>query len=661
MSDIYSYIIFWAETVNSKSPVQVSETNNYLGADISHSAITAIPTPTTVPTTTPTATHTPTERHFYVDDDFYPGIEDGTSEHPFNTIQKALEVADEDDVIHVAAGNYYERLIINKDNITLLGGYQASSPNEESCYYEDNVSWYRDPVSYPSIIDGGSTGICVAFYNVDYAIIDGFHITHGINGILCNESVPDILNNQIFQNGDPSDPNNYGAGIRLIGSSPVIKNNLIFNNNAGAEGGGIMIFSGSSPEILFNTIAHNSSVGNGSGIMIERDSCPIFSHNIIVSNNNNCGIYVQEVSCELTIEYNDVWDNGDDEYCGDIDDQTGDNGNISTDPLFYSGPCGNYYLENEDAGQSDTSPCVDEGGTSSEAVEQQIYMTRIDGVSDLDEVDIGYHCFDTVPPTIPVPFYVFPGDERITLRWLEAQQEDLIGYNIYRNSNSGEPLECAHLEMCGGSFQDEDRVNGVRYFYRVTSVDLALNESITTYEDNTRCTDKAPESPGVLSCESGNGYVKLSWPEVEGRVWYNLYRGNESGCYSLLETQITKTEYEDSDVENDLIYYYVVSAYESHKYESQWSSECIGRPMKYTATPTTTPSSSPTSSGEPTSTPTASATPTPSGIPDAPKMIPEPPFSCGSSNTVHWTDESPSGAVNYQAQASDTSDFRFSL
>jgi len=75
-----------------------------------------------------------------------------------------------------------------------------------------------------------------------------------------------------------------------------------------------------------------------------------------------------------------------------IQDWTGGGeGNTSDDPLFVSGPLGDYYLSCRAAGQAADSPCIDRGSGTAESLGLDKLTTRTDGVPDLGVVDMGYH------------------------------------------------------------------------------------------------------------------------------------------------------------------------------------------------------------------------------------------------------------------------------
>jgi len=63
-------------------------------------------------------------------------------------------------------------------------------------------------------------------------------------------------------------------------------------------------------------------------------------------------------------------------------------GNISDNPLFVTGPEGDYYLSQTAAGQTQQSPCVDAGNPDTHTY---LGTTRTDTVPDLGIIDMGYH------------------------------------------------------------------------------------------------------------------------------------------------------------------------------------------------------------------------------------------------------------------------------
>ena len=87
-------------------------------------------------------------------------------------------------------------------------------------------------------------------------------------------------------------------------------------------------------------------------------------------------------------------------------------GNIDSNPLFVSGPLGDYYLSQVAAGQVSDSPCVDMGSDTAANLGLDDVTTRSDGLSDEGIVDMGYHA--------PYALWIYSitrGSDDITIRW----------------------------------------------------------------------------------------------------------------------------------------------------------------------------------------------------------------------------------------------------
>ncbi|MCD6328271.1 hypothetical protein J7M28_12090 [bacterium] len=65
--------------------------------------------------------------------------------------------------------------------------------------------------------------------------------------------------------------------------------------------------------------------------------------------------------------------------------------NFDADPLFVTGPYGDYYLSQTAATQGEDSPCVDAGSMTAAEAGMDAMTTRTDGLPDWGVVDIGYH------------------------------------------------------------------------------------------------------------------------------------------------------------------------------------------------------------------------------------------------------------------------------
>jgi hypothetical protein len=172
-----------------------------------------------------------------------------------------------------------------------------------------------------------------------------------------------VLSNLIYDNTAQSGTWNYGAGVYINNDATVLNNTIVNNMCTGGNsqyGGGIHINDST------NTVGNNIVVGNSS----------TYGGGIASSNNGHA-----------TLLNNDVWNNTPQNYYN-INPGTND---ISVDPIFVTGPLGDYYLSQTAAGQPQNSPCIDYGFATAESLELHTFTTRTDSVYDEGIVDLGYH------------------------------------------------------------------------------------------------------------------------------------------------------------------------------------------------------------------------------------------------------------------------------
>ena len=166
----------------------------------------------------------------------------GLEEYPFQTIQKAIDEASENDTIYVYDGIFAESIDLGAKNIVI------QSVNGKENTFLDGQNFTSAVIQ----ITGGQT---------NQTIIDDFTIRNGNNS-------------------------GNGGGIRIVNSSPVIRNCNIMNNG-GNNGGGISLESNSSPLFENLLISGNSSIsGNGGGLYVHTsspqiDNCSIESNSAV--------------------------------------------------------------------------------------------------------------------------------------------------------------------------------------------------------------------------------------------------------------------------------------------------------------------------------------------------------------------------------------------
>jgi len=326
-----------------------------------------------------------------------------TSSGQYESIQQAINDANDLDTIIVTEGRYLENIDFKGKAITL----RNADPND----------W---DVVEKTIIDGNNSvnnqGTVVTFVSGEDAnsVLAGFTITGGYRdlndpqggyggGIKShNYSGPTILCNIITGNYALE-----GAGVSLYHSSSLVRNN-IFRHNKGTQyslGGAMCIIDCEAPTIVNNLVVGNEAFAGG-GIMLIHSNATITNNTIAFNRSTNAaGVYIE--SFDDTIANCIIWNDGDDIYqsagCSEvryscIEDGDAGEGNISDDPNF-ADP-GYWDDSNTPGNQEDdffvfgnyhippNSPCVNSGDNS---FVPGVSTTDIDGEQRIfnDTVDMG--------------------------------------------------------------------------------------------------------------------------------------------------------------------------------------------------------------------------------------------------------------------------------
>jgi hypothetical protein len=195
-----------------------------------------------------------------------------------------------------------------------------------------------------------------------------------------------------------------GGGISLVNQSDaLITNNFIVGNSA-IYGGGIawLVPSGPpGPTVVNNTIAGNDALRATAVLANGFDAATKLTSNVLAGSGSRTVLECDAFGdpAPPVIAYNDAFnaDSGP-VYGGACTDQTGQNGNISADPLFVDPAAGNYHLQQR-------SPAVDAGlDAGAPATDFDGDPRPLDGNGDgILTVDIGADeapTGDTTPPTI---------------------------------------------------------------------------------------------------------------------------------------------------------------------------------------------------------------------------------------------------------------------
>ncbi|MFC1635665.1 right-handed parallel beta-helix repeat-containing protein [Planctomycetota bacterium] len=323
----------------------------------------------------------------------------------YGTIQLAINASTHGDVVVVAPGTYVENINFLGKNITVTGTDPDDPEIVATTVIDGNgqgsVVTFESGERQEAVLCGftitGGNG------TVDTTIPEAGYIYWG-SGIYCLMSSPTIKNNVISNNHGPATIEGntptalgYGGGIATVMADPIITNNVIKDNSAYA-GGGIMTYLGEATvsnnliydnsgyvgggalllitgRLMNNTIVDNDAslpivpgaIGIAGNVYIETNpdfgQCTL-ANNIICNAKSGGGLLIVGFGGEI-IAFNDVWGNALGNYgtqdlqTGEVSfdgplDRTGQDGNISDDPLFVDPLNHDYHLQTG-------SPCISAG------------------------------------------------------------------------------------------------------------------------------------------------------------------------------------------------------------------------------------------------------------------------------------------------------------
>jgi hypothetical protein len=273
-----------------------------------------------------------------------------------NSIQFAIDVSIEDDVIEISPGVYNESIDFDGNSITV----RSTDPNNWS-------------VVESTIIDVNDGNIAVVtFDNGEDAnfVLTGLTVTGGNYGAHCSNSSSPTISKCIIED-------NNSHGIYCSSGSPLIANNIICLNSDD----GIYSSSTTPPTIKNNWLYDNE---NGIGFTSATSAATVRNNTIVY--NNSDGIHVDAGTAPTTSNCI-LWDNGNDlDNCSatyscikDLDAGTGNLIGEANDPQFIDDP-------NVDCRLQRNSPCKDKGDPNGSYDNE----SDIEGhVRDANRVDMG--------------------------------------------------------------------------------------------------------------------------------------------------------------------------------------------------------------------------------------------------------------------------------
>ncbi|MCS4184937.1 FG-GAP-like repeat-containing protein [Salinibacter ruber] len=193
--------------------------------------------------------------------------------------------------------------------------------------------------------------------------------------------------------------------------------------------------------------------------------------------------------------------------------------------------------------------------------------------------------FENVEIPSPMQVSARSSGGSVEINWLGPDGASIAQHFIYRSDapidSSAGPEGIAPIDSVGAgttSYSDTTGAAGTEYYYRVTAVDTAANESGFSEEATATPTDVTPPSvPTGLAATAGGREVNLSWDaNTEADLaGYQLYRSAQSlpdtSGAPLSERLITGSTFTDTTAEVGEAYRYAVTAVDTAGNESALS------------------------------------------------------------------------------------------
>ena len=236
-------------------------------------------------------------KEIYVHNAIY-AVRDGSAEHPYASIQHAIDLADEGDTIYVFGGIYNETLSIDK-RINLIGsvenGNTIISKNEHHMYTIEITADYVTLEGFNISEASSSNQVALVYTRSNSAVIQRNNITYsGTYGIYLDSSNDNTIgsnlindtkgiylsssNNNVIHSNKIS--NCSGAAVYM---APLDNNNILYNNNFSYNEYGIYAADSSEINISNNIFNYNKL----DGIKLKAGNNVIIINNIVRNNDRN--------------------------------------------------------------------------------------------------------------------------------------------------------------------------------------------------------------------------------------------------------------------------------------------------------------------------------------------------------------------------------------
>jgi fibronectin type 3 domain-containing protein len=154
---------------------------------------------------------------------------------------------------------------------------------------------------------------------------------------------------------------------------------------------------------------------------------------------------------------------------------------------------------------------------------------------------------DTTPPVAPANLTATADGPSIALDWADNTEPDFASYSVYRSTTSGGGYTRIAADLSTSAYTDTSATNGTTYYYVVTAVDTAANESANSAEASATTLTlalhlKFDETTGALAADSSGRdrhATLVNGPSFgAGRIGNALNFAQSSAQYATLPSGI---------------------------------------------------------------------------------------------------------------------------
>jgi fibronectin type 3 domain-containing protein len=195
--------------------------------------------------------------------------------------------------------------------------------------------------------------------------------------------------------------------------------------------------------------------------------------------------------------------------------------------------------------------------------------------------------------TPPKPFNLeakYMGEGEVLLNWTKVEKGFVVGYNIYRGTQSGVYNDTQFYAQPTDSISyiDSGLVVGQIYYYAVTSVN-SIGESGKSDELAVVVGGPQVRPEGVKVSDNGDGNsLHLEWQTLPDTTvtGFRVHYGTASGIYTRMVDAGYTFNYDLTGLGADTTYYIVLTAYNQSLIEGFNSNQVSGTPHSIPMTPT---------------------------------------------------------------------------